>query len=130
MNRPRVLILDDDPRRHEAFERMMKGAQITRAYTAPQAIQLLQTPPNFDLVFLDHDLPISAELVGVTDPGCGLQVAAFIAENPGYRPERVWIHTWNDSARVKMARMLRAAGVDVTLQKFHATSRSPVPCQT
>lgn len=130
MSLPRVLILDDDPKRHDAFERMIKDAKITRAYTAPQAVQLLRKRPTFDLVFLDHDLPMSSELVGVADPGCGLQVAAFIAENPGCRPRRVWIHTWNNTARVKMARMLRSAGIDVTLQKFHATSRLSIPCQT
>lgn len=123
MNQPRVLILDDDPKRHDAFERMMPDAEITRAYTAPQAIQILRDLPAFDLAFLDHDLPMSAKLVGVQDPGNGLQVATHIAQNPAKAPHRVWIHTWNHTARLEMAQVLRAARIPVTLQKFHATSR-------
>lgn len=130
MKRPRVLILDDDPARHEAFSRMLPGARISRAYTASQAVRKLSLSGPFDIAFLDHDLNQSANLVGIKDPGNGLQVAQFIADKPHLAPHHVWIHSWNDQGRQKMRQVLRAAGIPVTLQKFRHTSRLVPPCHT
>jgi len=127
---PRVLILDDDPDRHSAFARMIPRARLTHAYTAEQAIRSMKNKPTFDLALLDHDLQKSSELASVVNPGDGMVVAEFIASNPQLSPTRVWIHSWNDSARSKMARILRNAGVPVTIQRFHSPPRLPLPCQT
>ncbi len=116
----RILILDDDPYRHEAFKRLVPGrSRIKHAYTAKQAISALDELPAFDVAFLDHDLPKSRDLAGVADPGSGLDVAKHIAAmNPRRRPTQVWIHSHNPTGRRQMAKILRAAGVETVLQRF------------
>lgn len=119
----RVLILDDDQERHDSFDKMLPTTSRTHAYTARQAISAMEESPAFDVVFLDHDLPRSAELLNVADPGTGLDVATYIAKklSPAKRPGLVWIHSWNADGRLKMARILRAAGITTTIQRFRAT---------
>ncbi len=116
----RILILDDDPERHAHFEQILPGAICTHTYTAKQAINTLDRSPAFDVVFLDHDLPKSEELVGVSNPGTGLDVATHIALklNPKKLPGHVWIHSHNAEGRLKMATILRRAGIPTTVQRF------------
>jgi CheY-like chemotaxis protein len=115
-----VLILDDDPCRHAQFDKMLPQASRSHAYTADQAVAALEESPAFDVVFLDHDLPKSAELLNVSDPGTGLDVAVYIAKelSPTKKPGLVWIHSHNPEGRQKMARILRAAGIPTTVQRF------------
>jgi len=122
---PRVLILDDEPQRHDAFTLMLPDAVLVRAYTAGQAITSLASNPAFDIAFLDYDLTRSSELIGVADPGNGLEVANYIASElaPELVPHHLWIHSWNDEGRVKMAKILRTTSHPVTLQKFRYTMR-------
>jgi CheY-like chemotaxis protein len=117
---PRVLILDDDVARHAHFDKILPQSSRTHVYTAQQAIVALEKSPAFDVVFLDHDLPKSAELLNVTDPGTGLDVATYIAKDLALskKPGLVWIHSWNADGRRKMARILHAAGIHTTIQRF------------
>lgn len=96
---------------------MMPNTTCTHVYTAPAAIKKLREK-SFDVVFLDHDLPRSADLVGVGDPGCGIDVANFLAQHPALAPQLVWIHSWNDEGRLKMANVLKKAGIPVIVQRF------------
>lgn len=116
----RVLILDDDESRHSHFDKMLPQSSRTHVYTAQQAITTLEDSPAFDVVFLDHDLPKSANLLNVTDPGTGLDVATYIAKELDHskKPGLVWIHSWNADGRRKMARILRAAEIPTTVQRF------------
>jgi len=120
MTKNRVLILDDDPGRHDAFNLMLPDAQVFHTYTAGQAIRALKKNPTFDVVFLDHDLPKSQELVGVRDPGDGLQVATFIADqlDPSRIPHQIVIHSWNKAGSRAMARALKKTDCLVTQKRF------------
>jgi CheY-like chemotaxis protein len=117
---PRVLILDGNPGRHARFDKMLPQAARSHAYTADQAVASLEESPAFDVVFLDHDLPKSAELLNVSDLGTGLDVAVYIAKelSMAKKPGLVWIHSHNPEGRLKMARVLRSAGLVTTIQRF------------
>jgi CheY-like chemotaxis protein len=118
--RDRALVLDDDPARHAEFDRLLPSFSISHAYTAKQAIDRLQNG-LYEIVFLDRDLNRSRELVGVTDPGNGLDVALYITHEmpPSRWPDRVWIHSHNADASRKMSKILRGAGLRVTVHRFH-----------
>lgn len=117
--------MDDDEARHSHFDKLLPRADRTHVYTAHQAIAALDRSPAFDVVFLDHDLPRSSELLNVEDPGTGLEVAVHIARElaPNKRPGLVWIHSWNADGRRRMARVLRASGIDTTVQRFSFAAR-------
>ena len=116
----RVLILDDDENRHRLFRRMFARDLLVHVYTASQAIRALRDLPAFDLVCLDHDLYLSDGLIGVGDPGDGMIVSRFIAEDlgTGKRPGHIWIHSHNVFRRGGMAKILKEAGLSIEVDPF------------
>jgi len=116
-----MLILDDDEDRHEEFRRVFHNVARKHVYTAAQAIRALRNSPPFDLVCLDHDLEKSAELINVRDPGNGTQVALFINQrlDPDHYPRRVLIHSKNPVRPSRMAALISAVGIPVTVKPFH-----------
>jgi hypothetical protein len=70
----RILVLDDDPARHDRFAASL-GAYIP-VETAYDAINALKKCP-WDVVFLDHDL----DQFGAIDPGTGEDVADWIVDH-------------------------------------------------
>jgi CheY-like chemotaxis protein len=112
----RILVLDDNPDRHAEFDRILRGLHLDHAWTAPEAICWLDSSPRYDVVFLDYDL----ERTGNPEPGCGLDVAEHVARmDARRRPRRAYVHSWNESGRRLMAKVLRAAAVPTTVKRFH-----------
>lgn len=135
--RPKVLVLDDDDIRHEWFKEYFKDFEAQHVYTVDGAITALIADPQYDFVFLDHDLndnhkyrsvkkidgdnipdyvgPCTVELTGV-------DVAIFIARilEPGKRPKEVVVHSWNPPGAERMIQTLRDAGIKTHKWEFRS----------
>ena len=108
----RVLLLDDDERRHEWFARRFAGDQLDIAVEPSAAIELLAANP-YDAIFLDHDLlPEHYRTPEPTDEErTGYAVAAWLAARPDVQPaSTIIVHTRNANGALKMVRKMRAAG--------------------
>lgn len=95
----RVLVLDDNRERLEAFSETLEGCQVKLVSTSKAArIALIDEDP-FDLVCLDHDL---GEF-GAVRPGDGMEVAQFIARDMRDKiPRWVLVHSCNVPAADRM----------------------------
>lgn len=101
----RILVLDDEPARHELFKAAWGKHDITHVWTASEAIRALRET-TFELVTLDHDL-------GPASHGNGLRVARHIAQMPGaLRTMQVCVHSANPVGSAAMLDTLRRAGID------------------
>jgi hypothetical protein len=117
----RVLILDDNEDRHREFDQILRGIPCLHVYTAKQAISALRDNAPYSLVCLDHDLGNFQNKLLTEDPGSGTDVALYInlhLERKQY-PRRVMIHSWNSVGRERMASLIRAVGIPVTVKPFH-----------
>lgn len=111
----RVLILEDDDLRCQAFRRRFSGHEVVVIVRAAQdAIRLLREQV-WDLLCLDHDLG-DCETPG-SSPGTGYEVAEWIAEHEDRRPARIVLHSFNP---VGVANMKRALGNAVIAPGFWA----------
>lgn len=100
-----ILILEDDPNRHELFKRKLIGHGLTIAETAAQAIVMLQAY-QFDLIFLDHDLG-GETFVSENNKNTGSEVVRWMLENCITKAPIV-IHSMNDPAASSMMNKLNA----------------------
>jgi CheY-like chemotaxis protein len=113
----RILVLDDDSRRHEWFDANIEGHD--SAWSAKEARQALEANPRYDLVFLDHDLAEDYSVVPAAWGEDGRTVARFIAAMPAdKRPGMAHIHSSNWGAAMEMEAILSAAGVKVARAEF------------
>jgi CheY-like chemotaxis protein len=115
----RVLILDDDQERHEAFAFRFAGRGTTavHVHSAVEAVEALSDASleRFGLAQLDHDLDPDFR----SNTPNGLIVAEYIAAMPvERRPAFVVIHSWNPAGAARMARALLAANVVVAYKPF------------
>jgi CheY-like chemotaxis protein len=122
----RILVLDDDLRRHAVFANNLQGHEVTHVHTYNTMLKTLLTQPPFDLVYLDYDLnDFGAFSIGPSSSGglrklTGADVALFIISKlPKERqPKRAVIHSWNDGAAM-ISRILRIGGVPFRDEMFH-----------
>jgi DNA-binding NarL/FixJ family response regulator len=103
----RVLILDDEPWRHEGFDLMLLKHQLTHAYTVDKFAHWLGDGP-YDLVCFDHDLG---------QPTTGMDAArAFVASN--HPRTTCLVHSWNPFGAAAIANVLHKAGHRVLQAPF------------
>jgi CheY-like chemotaxis protein len=95
----KVLVLDDDVIRLEAFKKNLIGHTVTCVMTAEDAISELKKD-GWDYVFLDHDL--GGQIYVPSGPGTGYEVAQWIHNNPEKKPKNVIIHSFNEPGRKNM----------------------------
>jgi len=119
----RVLVLDDEEKRHQHFRSVLRNHDATFCYNFDEVVRAMTFEDRFDLVILDHDLgtgnSVVAEQVGL--PPCdGYDVAKFIAFDleEAKRPDRAILHTWNSVGANNMETVLRTAGIEVQLKPF------------
>ena len=113
----RILVLDDDSRRHEWFDGNIEGHD--SVWSASEARRALQEKPRYDLVFLDHDLAEDYSVVPAVWGEDGRTVARFIAAMPvDKRPAMAHIHSSNWGGASEMEAILTAAGVRVARAEF------------
>lgn len=117
MTATRILVLDDDARRHQWFDAHLTGHH--PVWSAREARQALEANPPYDLVFLDHDLAEDYTVVPAVWGEDGRTVARFIAAMPEERrPAMAHIHSSNWGAACEMEAILSAAGLKVTRAEF------------
>lgn len=125
MSAVRILVLDDDARRHEWFDALLTGH--LSVWSAEEARRALQDNQRYDLVFLDHDLAEDFAVVPAVWGEDGRTVARFIAAMPeDKRPAMAHIHSSNWGAASEMEAILTAAGVTVTRAEFPTGCRDAV----
>ena len=113
----RILVLDDDFRRHDWFDANIEGHDAV--WSAKEARTALQDNPRYDLVFLDHDLAEDYSVVPAVWGEDGRTVARFIAAMPvDKRPGMAHIHSSNWGGASEMEAILTAAGVKVARAEF------------
>src|SRR6478672_2095696 len=108
----RVLLLDDDQRRHRWFRKRFAGDFLDVAATVEEARDLLEET-SYDAIFLDHDLlPHHYESNDHDDyASTGRAIAEFLAErNDLSRAATIIVHTRNADAAIPMVQKLREAG--------------------
>lgn len=118
----RILFLDDDQERHDAFrKRMPAPLEIVSVYTVAQAKESLDRNNPFLEAHLDHDLADYGprDMYGYRDEYTGQHVAHYIARMPAEkRPNLVRIHSWNPDGARAMHEILQGAGVRVFRRPF------------
>lgn len=117
--RKRILFLDDNKDRHEAFRDRMHEHEVLSVFTTRSAITALDYGPPYDVVYLDHDLGEIDDVEPYAER-TGCIVAKHIATklSPNRRPRRVIIHSWNLDGSKRMRDILQNAGLDVSLAPF------------
>ncbi len=105
----KILILDDDGRRHRKFATKYGSEDLTHVYTSHDAIRVLEKH-DFDYVFLDHDL--KGRIMEPSGPGTGYEVAEWISNNTERQPSKlVIVHSLNHIGSDKMVNVLNRAGI-------------------
>jgi len=102
----KILIIEDDPRRHRYFRRGLIGASIDFARSAQAALRNI-TEVEYDVIFFDHDL---FEHSG-PDAGTGMDVAKVVSDRAKVPPKMVMVHSLNPSASADMVKILRGQGI-------------------
>ena len=116
----RVLLLDDDERRHRWFKKRFVGDQLDVAVDVAQAKGLL-LESTYDAIFLDHDLlPHHYESNDHDDfANTGYAIAEWLDQNPDLqRAATIIVHTRNADAAIPMVQKLRESGRSVEYCAF------------
>lgn len=124
----RVLILDDDNERHEAFASYFKGHDVTHAIRFSDFCVKLKGE-KFDLIHLDHDLadfcPENKDHDGMygvrewTGADAAWMIACDLPESKW--PDRVVIHSWNPDGAQRMRQILQdRTSIPVTYEPFQS----------
>jgi len=117
----KILFLDDDKERHARFQRNRIGQNITAVWSYEEAVKALEETV-FDIAYLDHDLSdMAASGYPAKGEKTGTDVAKYIAEmSEDRRPKKIVIHSFNYYGRLRMADILKDAGVTkVRIEPFH-----------
>jgi CheY-like chemotaxis protein len=116
----RVMLLDDDERRHRWFKKRFVGDDLDVAVDVTEATELL-TENTYDAIFLDHDLlPHHYESNDHGDEAnTGFAIAKFLNEQPELqRAATIIVHTRNADAAIGMVTTLRESGRNVEYCAF------------
>lgn len=116
----RVLVVDDDPRRHAFFDQAYLGDEVVHAYGYYEATDALTKGSKFEVVQLDHDLgdlrkpDTITEMYGNLEL-TGYHVAHFMATELEFklRPDRVIVHSVNPDGAASIERLLERHHFDV-----------------
>jgi CheY-like chemotaxis protein len=113
----RILFLDDDPSRHEEFQRQLLGlgTDITAVLTSDEAIAALKAG-TFDVIFLDHDL--GGQIYVPSGPGTGFEVAQRLVETPN-KTAQVIVHSINEQGAREMLKVLGPPAVWVPFPQLN-----------
>jgi len=107
----RVLLLDDDVRRHSWFRTRFKGDSLDIAENVGAAQEMLAAG-SYDAIFLDHDLrPEHYHAKSSDDENTGYAVALWLSSNPGLQQaSTIMVHTRNADGAMRMVELLRQSG--------------------
>jgi Cyclic-phosphate processing Receiver domain len=113
--RPRLLFLDDDPRRAETF--LAEHPHAVWVLTAADCVDRLRE--TWDEVHLDHDLG-GRQYVAIDEVDCGMEVIRWMCEEPRdhLRSTRFFVHSHNMVAGLMMVLQMRSSGFNAEYQPF------------
>ncbi len=119
---PRILFLDDDPKR--AMEFVINNPDAIWVETAADCISALGEP--WDEVHLDHDLG-GEHFVDHDRDDCGMAVIRWLCDEfrIHLKPTHFVIHTHNPSAALAMMFQLQSMGYNVEERRFGAPQLPP-----
>ena len=124
----RILFLDDDKVRHDAFAKQF--AHDDRVHVTNYAdFEIALAGDKFDGIFLDHDLNDFGRNSVISDGGMygshydyeltGVDAARLIVRLPAEKiPGTVVVHSWNPGGADNIANILRDAGINVARAPF------------
>jgi len=116
----KVLLLDDDSRRHRWFIKRFKGDDLDLAENVQEAKELL-AENTYDAIFLDHDLlphHYDSNDHGDTE-NTGYAIAEWLNERSELqRAATIIVHTRNADAAIPMVLKLRESGRNVEYCAF------------
>lgn len=92
----KILVLDDERWRHDAYDKALVGHEIHHAYTVRQFRAKLKQVQRWDLISLDHDLGEPESKVGN-----GVDAAKLVVKCET-KPVLVVVHSWNPAAAPRM----------------------------
>jgi CheY-like chemotaxis protein len=99
----RLLVLDDEQNRHDAFQQRCPCDELTHVFNVEEALNAVRCT-RFDVATLDYDLcAVSSGLEFVT------QMITLVP--PDNWPARVLVHTQNPAKGLRMTERLRDAGI-------------------
>ncbi len=118
----KILVLDDEPVRHTAFDSIFPNDQVVHTINYDDFVEALKAGP-YDLICLDHDLG------GGNDPNgnfvlhkTGLDAAQAILRQPqSLWPKQVLVHSHNSVQGPKMVELLNNAGISTVRKPFQST---------
>jgi len=116
----KVLLLDDDSRRHRWFIKRFKGDELDLAENVQEAKDLL-AENTYDAIFLDHDLlPHHYDSNDHGDiENTGYAIAEWLNERSELqRAATIIVHTRNADAAIPMVLKLRESGRNVEYCAF------------
>jgi hypothetical protein len=111
----RLLFLDDDPVRAEAF--LIENPQAIWVQTVAECIDKLSE--NWDEIHLDHDLG-GKTFVDVNETDCGMEVIRWLCREPRehLRTAQFFIHTHNTLAGMLMVLQMKESGYSAEFRPF------------
>lgn len=104
----RILILEDDAKRHKQFKMNFIGHVLTIVETAHECIEAL-VKEKFDALFLDHDL--GGEQMVASGKGTGYEVALWLSKHIDYAPKEIYVHSLNIPGALNMINVLSGVGI-------------------
>lgn len=113
----RILFLDDERIRHDAFDRENADHEVWHAYNMAQFRKALDGN-TFDVISFDHDLGTKED---------GNDCARFLVEHkePCWWPNQCVVHSWNPAGAQRiMATLMRACD-----EKHMDVIRRPFACR-
>jgi CheY-like chemotaxis protein len=116
----KVLLLDDDSRRHRWFIKRFKGDDLDLAENVQEAKEFLEEN-TYDAIFLDHDLlPHHYDSNDHGDEeNTGYAIAEWLNERAELqRAATIIVHTRNADAAIPMVLKLRESGRNVEYCAF------------
>jgi CheY-like chemotaxis protein len=105
----RILVVEDDSTRIARFHAELEDYAVDVANSVEDALQLL-LGPQYDLIFLDHDLEFGRRVyIDPYETNTGYQVAKHLASEPRYVDTPVVVHSYNWFGANKMIKILPCA---------------------
>lgn len=123
----KILVLDEDQSRHNAFHDLLRGNDVTHVYSYADCVSVLRDT-KFDVVFLEHDIGSysNASIIRSmhnSKPLTGTNVVQFMKDEltKEFLPGLVVVHTHNRSGSYRMIEQLQYVALSCEAAPFDFT---------
>lgn len=122
----KIFVLDDMPERHFGFSIKYAGHEIIKAYNVKEAINVLDSHKDFDLIHLDHSLQdweyFPPEENKKPREHTGMEVVDYIIHIKYPTTPEIIVHSWDIDPARTMGYLLHKAGYKVKKEPY----KSPI----